>query len=145
LAARLPTEKDINVFNSFDERDAVKHFLGKDLEQATSLFQENFLYYQEDLMWMGPIAFCFYVRAARKYLLSEDSDNDAEAVNTFCGLIEFRLKYDASEIAAAKAIICEGIRLILERFDRYGCAREIYGDVAKRYHALLSRLSSKST
>jgi hypothetical protein len=140
LVERLPTEKEINVFDSLDERVAVKHFLGKDQEQATSLFQENFLYYQEDLMWMGPIAFRFYVRAAIEYLLSEEADNDSDAVNTFCGLIEFRLTNDASEIAAAKTIICEAIRLILENFDRYGCAREVYGDVAKRYRDLLSRV-----
>ncbi len=142
MVTRLPTEEEINVFDSLDERVAVKHFLGKDLAQATSLFRENFLRYQEDLMWMGPIAFQFYVRAAIEYLLSEDADNDADAVNTFCGLIEFRLKNDASEIAAAKTIMREGIRLILEGFDRYGCAHEVYADIAKRYRELLSRLSS---
>jgi hypothetical protein len=143
VVARVPTEEEINVFDSLDERVAVKHFLGKNLEQATLLFQENFFYYQEDLMWMGPIAFRFYVRAAIRYLLGEHADNNADAVNTFCGVIEFRLENDASEIAAAKTIICAGIRRILERFDRYECAPEIYGDVAKRYRILLSRLSSK--
>jgi len=59
MVTRLPTAEEINVFDSLDERCAVKNFLGKDLEQARSLYRENFLKRQEDLMWMGPIAFRF--------------------------------------------------------------------------------------
>src|SRR6185437_15714897 len=61
MIPHLPTAEEINVFDSLDELDAVEHFLGKDLEQAQSLFRENFLRYQEDLMFMGPKAFQFYV------------------------------------------------------------------------------------
>src|ERR671921_640189 len=91
---RLPTGDEINVFDSLDERTAVQHFLGKDLKQAEALFRENFLAYQEDLMWMGPMAFRFYVPAAIDYLLSEEADHDADAVNSFCTLIEFRLDHE---------------------------------------------------
>lgn len=142
MGTRLPTAEEINVFDSLDERCAVKNFLGKDMEQARSLLRENFLHYQEDLMWMGPIAFRFYVPAAIHYLLSAEADNDADAANSFCGLIEFRLDHDAAEIAPAGPIIREGILGILKDFDRYGCVGEIYGDVAERYQALLSRLNA---
>ena len=57
MGTRLPTAEEINVFDSLDERCAVKNFLGKDLDQAQALFREISLYYQEDLMWMGPKAF----------------------------------------------------------------------------------------
>src|SRR5580704_9995421 len=79
MAAPLPTEEEISVFDSLDERWAVIHFLGKDLEQAQALFRENFLHYQEALMWMGPKAFRFYVLAAIKYLLSEESNGNSDA------------------------------------------------------------------
>jgi hypothetical protein len=141
MAARLPTAKEINVFDSLDERCAVENFLGKNLEQAQALFRENFLHYQEDLMWMGPIAFRFYVPAAINYLLSKDADNDADAASSFCGLIEFRLDYDAAEIAPVGPIIREGILGILKNFDRYECDRVLYGDVAERYRTLRQRLS----
>ena len=140
MVTPLPTEEEINVFDSLDERSAVKHFLGKDLDQARSLFQENFLYYKEDLMWMGPVAFRFYLRAAIDYLVSADADNDSDAANMFCGLIEFRLEDHASELSPVKAILIQGILGILVNFDRFGCVSEIYGDVAKRYNSLLSRL-----
>ena len=144
MATRLPTSDEINVFDSLDERCAVKNFLGKDLEQARSLFAENFLRYQEDLMWMGPKAFAFYVPAAINYLLSEEADNAADAVSSFLSLIEFRLEYEPTEIAIVGPIIREGILTMLEDFERYGLGGEVYGDaygdVAGRYRVLLSRL-----
>jgi len=142
MASRLPTAEEINVFDSLDERCAVKNFLGKDQEQAQSLFRENFLRYQEDLMFMGPTAFRFYVPAAINYLLSEEADYAADAASSFCGLIEFRLDYEPAEIASVGSIIREGILGILKDFDRYGCDSEIYGDVAERYRVLLSRLDA---
>jgi hypothetical protein len=53
MNTRLPSAEEINVFDSLDERSAVEHFLGKDLEQAEALFCEDLLCYWEDLMWMG--------------------------------------------------------------------------------------------
>jgi hypothetical protein len=140
MAARPPTAEEINVFDSLDERCAVENFLGKDLEQAQALFRDNFLRFQEDLMWMGPIAFRFYVSAAINYLLSKDADADADAASSFCGMIEFRLDSDAAEISAVGPIVREGILGILKDFDRYECDQAIYGDVAERYRALLPRL-----
>jgi hypothetical protein len=140
MASRLPTADEINVFDSIDERCARKNFLGKDLEQAQSLFRENFRRYQEDLMWMGPIAFRFYVPAAINYLQSEEADYDADAANSFCTLIEFRLDYEPTEIAPVKSILREGILGILKDFDRY--ESEMYGDVVERYRVLLSRLDA---
>ena len=131
MAASPPTAGEINVFDSLDERCAVENFLGKDLEQAQALFRENFLYYQEDLMWMGPIAFRFYVPAAINYLLSKDADYDADAASSFCGLIEFHLDSDTAEIAPVGPTIREGVLGILMDFDRYECDKAIYGDVAE--------------
>jgi len=34
---RLPTEDEINIFHSLDERVAVKHFLGKDLRSPQGI------------------------------------------------------------------------------------------------------------
>lgn len=142
MTTRLPVANEINVFDSLDERWAVKHFLGKDLEQAHTLFRENFLHYQEDLMWMGPIAFRFYLPAAIEYLLSKDADHDAGAVSSFCALIEFRLDNEPAEIALVASIIREGFIGILETFDRFEPEIGIFGDIAERCRVLLTRLDS---
>jgi len=78
------------------------------------------------------------VCAALNYLLSPEADN-ADAASSFCMVIEFRLDCDATEVAPIGPILREGILGILENFERYGCG-EIYGDVAERYRAILSRL-----
>jgi hypothetical protein len=137
----LPQENEINVFDSLDERCAVKNFLGKDLKQAEALFREGFVGLWGDLMWMGPKAFCFYVSAAIDYLRSPESVGDFYAVTSFCGLIEFRLEYDSAEIEAARAVIRDGILAILQNFDRYGDGCEIDGNLATRYRKLLTKLA----
>src|SRR4051812_46084974 len=80
-------------------------------------FARIFLY-QEDLMFMGSIAFLFYVPTAINYLLGEQADDAADAVGSFCGVIEFRLKYEPAEVAPVGPILREGIRGILKVFDR---------------------------
>ena len=57
----------------FDGKVAEEHFLRKSLDEAVKLFENNFLYYQEDLMFMGIPAFRFYLKAAIQYASSEPS------------------------------------------------------------------------
>ncbi len=91
---RLPTEDEINpVPEDLDGKAAVKHFLGKDLEQAEQMFREAALFYQEDLMFMGPAAFRFYVQAAISYLQSKSATGDSDMINCFASILEFRLEY----------------------------------------------------
>jgi hypothetical protein len=140
MNTRLPSAEEINVFDSLDERSAVEHFLGKDLEQAEALFRED--HYWEDLMWMGPIAFRFYVSAAINYLLSDEAENDAYAASSFCSLIGFRLDHKPADVVSVGPVIREGIIEVLKEFDLYGPDIAIFGDVAGRYRALLSTLDA---
>jgi hypothetical protein len=69
---QLPTAREINpVPTDLDGKCAERHFLGKTLQQAEALFREASILYQEDLMFMGPIAFRFYVQAAISYIQSD--------------------------------------------------------------------------
>ncbi len=94
----LPTHQEINVSDSLDERSACKHFPGKNLAEAEALFRQNALFYQEDLMWMGPIAFRYYVTAASRYLESEAATHDSHMVNCFVNLLEFRWQHEPKEL-----------------------------------------------
>jgi hypothetical protein len=65
---RLPTAEEI-ANDSLDGRYAIKHFLGKTLAEAEELFAEGCahgipLTYTEDLYFMEPVGFRFYIRAA---------------------------------------------------------------------------------
>jgi hypothetical protein len=60
----LPTETQLNPFPAdLDGKVVVEHLLGKSVHDAALLLEENSAYYQEDYLWMGAAAFCFYAPA----------------------------------------------------------------------------------
>ena len=78
-----------------DARRAFEHLYGKTTDEAVRLFEENALYYQEDVMFMPSRVFGYYLRAYMKYLEASDSDFDALC---FFGLIEHKLQYQPSDV-----------------------------------------------
>src|SRR5688572_183983 len=96
---RLPTAREINpIPEDLDGQCAEQHFLAKSLEEAEALFREASIVYQEDLMFMGPIAFRFYVQAAINYIQSESSTGDADIIYCLTGILEHRLENEAEEL-----------------------------------------------
>ncbi|WP_157499745.1 hypothetical protein [Lysobacter sp. Root983] len=72
----IPTLLEISPSNlaQLDERVAHEHFFGKSLEEAIDLFRKTDHVYIEDLVWMGDIAFDFYVDAYIAYLVESPRD-----------------------------------------------------------------------
>lgn len=140
---RIPIESQINVFDSLDERWAVKNFLGKSLDEAEALFRENFIHYQEALMWMGPVAFAFYAKAAMQYLLSAQSTGNSDAASSFGVLIQFRLDHELEALIPVKTDLCEFIRNLLPEISRFDCDPTVYGDVAGKYKLILEKLAEQ--
>jgi len=134
-----PGAKQINVHDSLDERCACEHFLGKTVEQAELLFRQNALYYEEDLLFMGPMGFRYYVPAFVRYIQSEHSSGDPDAINCFAGLLEHRSK-KRREVASIAGELADACRYILQHYDRFGVDPSIYGDLRSRYESLVSRL-----
>jgi hypothetical protein len=132
----LPTRQEINIHDSLDEQAACQHFLGKSLEQAEALFRENFMVYQEDLMFMGAPAFRFYVQAAINYIKSEVANGDSDAINCFAGALEYRMGFQAKELVAVAPQLASACRHILEHYDRFSLDPEIYGDLRPRFRVL---------
>jgi hypothetical protein len=137
----LPTREEINVYDSLDERVACDHFLGKSLDEAEALFRENSLYYQECLMWMGPIAFRYYVQAVIKYIQSDASTGDDHIISCLAGILEYWLEFEPLELVAMVPQLAAVCRYILDHYDRYAIDPNIHGDLRPRYQALLPRLS----
>jgi hypothetical protein len=142
MKTNLPAREEINVHDSLDERSACKNFLGKNLEEAEALFHENFLHYQEDLMWMGPVAFQYYVPAAIRYIQSPESKGDSDAINCFLGLFEFRFEYEPKSFQPIAKELIDICRFIVEHYDQFDVTPEIYGDLRSRYEKLIQQLST---
>jgi hypothetical protein len=116
----LPTREEINVFDSLDERSACEHFLGKSLDEACEMFRAGFSGYQEDLMWMGPVAFRYYVEAAVRYVESDAAKGDFAVPVFFGSVIRFRLDHDPRElmpVARRLAAACQYVLNHLRGFD----------------------------
>lgn len=137
LTAGLPTALEINpIPEDLDGRIAQEHFLGKTLEEAEALFRDNSLYYQEDLMFMGLVAFRFYVQAAIRYIRSDQANGDSDIVSAFASILEHRLKYDGTELVPVAPLLAEACGDVLEHYDRFDLIPEIYGDLRPRYQGL---------
>ncbi|MHC5114005.1 MAG: hypothetical protein ACYTGP_06205 [Planctomycetota bacterium] len=132
----LPGASEINPFDYLDGRIAALHFLGKSLEQAEALFRENSIYYQEDLLFMGPIAFRYYVPAAVNYIRSDAARGDSDMVSCLASILEHRLRYESVELAPVASSLTAACHYVVEHYGRFDLDAEIYGDVRSRYHAL---------
>ena len=130
----IPTRKEINVHDTLDERVACEHFLGKDLNEAEGLFRKSAMTYQEDLMWMGPRAFRYYVHSALNYLQSECAAGDWEMVLFFAGILEFWLENYKDEVAPVTTSLAQGCDFIVEHWDRFDVTAD--SDLKCRYIAL---------
>ena len=140
---RLPTEDEINVYNSLDEIAASRHFLSKTLDQAEVLFRENSSYYQEDLMWMGPRAFPFYLQAAIYYLKSEFSVGDDHMISCLHEIILYRSQQEGFDLALD--YVKDMIDYIIENYQKFDIDSHIYGDLLGKYTVLKCQLFDRQT
>jgi hypothetical protein len=134
---RLPTAREINpVPENLDGKCAERNFLGKTLEEAEALFRENSLNYQEDLMFMGVVAFRFYVRAAIRFLESDAANADSDMVNCFASILEFRIGNERDELRAVAGELAESCEYVVTNFGKFDVDAEIYGDLRERFAKL---------
>ena len=141
----LPSRQDINVYDSLDERCACEHFLGKSLDEAEALFRESWLFYQEDLMFMGIGAFRFYVQAAIRYIQSESVTGDSSIVSCFAMILEFRLEHESAELVPIADQLASICGYILERHERFDFTPETLDDDPVRVQTLQQTLFGLQT
>ncbi len=140
MAHHIPTEADWRSEPwDLDIPYAYRNFAGKSYEQAVALFQENALCYQEDVMFMPRACFPFYARAYIDYLLSADSQGDADGANCFFSLVESRaadIRLDASLLSAVEQLL----RHLATRQDWYDADASIYESFAELAEKSLNKL-----
>jgi hypothetical protein len=146
----LPSVADINVYDSLDEQVAVRHLAGKTLDEAEALFRDNALRYQEDLIFMGPVAFRFYVPAYVNYLRSAASSGDPDAVNCFVSLARHRWEFEPEELKPVRELLVGACRTVLAEWDRFGVDETIYCGWGERglrgdYETLIASLAGASS
>lgn len=133
----LPTQEEINpIPEDLDGQCAVRSFLGKTREQIAREFDEHGVSYQEDLMFMGSRAFCFYFPAAVDYVTAYGSVADGDIINCLVSVVEQRLEYDSPEIVEVFPEVVRFADYVLARHDDFALAPEIYGDLRPRLRTI---------
>jgi hypothetical protein len=151
LTERLPTREEI-AKDSLDGRYAIKHFHGKTLAEAEELFANGLrecipLTYTEDLMWMEPVGFRFYIRAAIRVALSERATGESDFINGLAGSIALWHKEYPGELKSCAQFLAEFCRQVIDQFDRYDANPEIYIGLREQYQhlaELFTRLANES-
>lgn len=137
---KLPSLEDISPTKGLDldEKCAIEHFLGKSIDEASLLFKDNALYYENDLMHMGGKAFAFYLPSLKPYLESSESDLDSDIVNSVLVTIRSRLEFDGESICLAKTSISDLLIYCLDNYPKFQVDVDIYGDLESELRRVLN-------
>lgn len=142
----LPTAKEISPaygtnHEDLDSAHAMECFYGKTLEQAELLFRQNALHHQEDLKWMGPVGFRFYVQSFTRYLESSHSAGDSDAANCFASLLKYLLDEGPKTVAPVADQLAKTCQHILQHYEKFEINPDIYGDLRPDYEVVIARLN----
>jgi len=121
----IPLTREINVYDSLDERCAVRNFDGKSLEEAQVMFRESEAY-GDDMLFMGPKAFEYYFQALVNHIRSDAATGDEEAVGLLLNCIEFRRK--SPEDAACLNDFRDAVQYVRKNWARFRSDLATAGD-----------------
>ena len=147
--AHLPTRDEV-ALDCHDGLFAIKHFHGRTLAEAEEIFASGCrnhipLTYTEDLMWMEPVGFRFYIRAAVRVALSERANGQSDFINGLASAICLWNEQRPGELIPCASLLSDFCRTVAEQFDRYDANPEIYVGLREQYQQLaetFTRLSN---
>ncbi len=132
-----PSAAELNpIPDDLDGRSAVEHFLGKNVVEAERLFATDGLVCQEDLQWMGPVAFVYYLPAAVAYVASPACTGDGDFVAALGSVVRFRLEHDGAAVGAALPTILRLTEVVLTAPERFFTDSEERAVCCAGYYAL---------
>ena len=125
-----------------DAEAAYEVFSGKSLDEALSMFAEDALNRQEDLMFMPAICFRFYLPAYLSYLASGEAKGDCDGASCVFELVDHRLD-DLLLDADLLRQTAEAIAYVGGRQEWYGAPTAIYGSFHRKADRLLRKITNR--
>lgn len=131
MKSETPTSRDISPTEGLDldEKKAIDHFLGKGISDAEALFREHSIYYSNDLLWMGPVAFRFYLPAFTGYLKSPEAAGDSAGLHSLIILIEAKMPDDAASLVSVKDELLLCLDHCIANYSKFEVNADVYGDL----------------
>ena len=141
----IPTEKDWLDWPEdaqrpldLDEEYARQQFEGKSFEEALQLFRsQDVLMRSEDVSYMPPVPFRYYIRVLKAYVLELGEreikerdllDDPSSAASSFLNLVERKLRPEINFIAPIMDDLLPAVEFIAMNQDKYFATPDIYGD-----------------
>lgn len=141
----LPSAREINPFDDLDGIEAEKHFLGKSIDEAERLLAENFSRYQEDLMFMGPVAFRYYLPAAIRYLKSYDDRLFPQDDFAMLATLKYRWELERKELLPVRDQMLAYCRAVIDRAKQADLwPQEVYLKLTAEFQEFVAVLTAAS-
>ncbi len=145
MTEQPPTVREINPIPSdLDGQCAERHFLGKTIADATAMFEQDFEIYQEDLLFMGPIAFRYYLPAAMRYAESPQAKYDCYVADTMLMLIGARWRQDAADLASIRDAMASFVERLQQRIPRLDDSQPPRTEIERHCEKVLIHLRQDS-
>ncbi len=126
---KVPNKEDWGDYEKdLDANYAFKVFFGRTISEVVPLFGVNPLERTNELRFMRPIPFRYYILAFRDYLLSKESRDDADAASCYLSLIGEKIMEQPDTIGPVFPALMESMCKIAENQDFYDADEDIYGN-----------------
>jgi hypothetical protein len=133
---RVPTEADWGDYKAdLDQKWAHDMFAGHTNNEMRQRFYENVLEATEDLRWMPPIPFRYYVVGFGDFVLAREfqpGDDGSDAASCLIGLVLQKLDEQRDCIMPIMPELLPVLHYVTENQDSYGADVAIYGDFRER-------------
>lgn len=125
----IPSREDWSGFEkNLDAQYAFKIFFGKSISEAIQLIQKNPIERGEEIRFMPPVPFRYYILAFRDYVLSEKSRDDSDAASCYLHLLDDKVADEPETINPVMPALIESVQKVAEARSFYDADLDIYGD-----------------
>ena len=143
----IPTTTDWGEINhdDLDAEWAYRTFLGKSFDDAVAMFQDNALYYQEDLQSMPAAAFNFYAPALVEYMTSPHAAGDSDGASSFLHMVSWMLKTQRNIMSSeTESLLLSAAEQVSRNQSFYDADVGIYGDFKDVYSEIQNQAKQRT-
>jgi hypothetical protein len=131
----VPTEKDWGDYQAdLDTKYAHDLFAGRTNQEMQVHFRRNPIERADELRWMPPVPFRYYVLGFRDFVIARDFDflSASDAASCFLGLVLEKLEKQANDIIPVMRELLPALEYIAENQGQFEADKSIYGDFRER-------------
>jgi hypothetical protein len=141
----IPTKDDWGDIDRYDldASYAYKRFFGKTLDEVLSYFEGSVLAAVEDLYYMPPVPFRYYVFALKQFLLSDKTLNSKSecieitgGASNFLCLVRDKLRDSPQEIIPIMGELMPAVEFVALHQELYCAAVDIYGSFPEQLYEI---------